>query len=294
MEVESYLLLGPSNTGKTTFIKQKLAQINKPVWIVHGGADAKSEYQEFTPQFADLEDCKKLKRASVVVEDFVKEKNKQGTSLLKLLGYLKRHQGNHIFLATYQVSSTGASGLLSCFDKVVFTRHPSNWRSVQIFCRLYPMEALTPSLTKSFLSSSRHRYLVADLKAQTVETLGDEGSVSDCRHLPEVHTFSQNRTHFERMLSNFDETQMLCAILEFLERNVDLDKIVNGKDFSIELSRKSSESSVKASLLDFLIALREEKKRPSPEVRALFKFFSRSCHFPNSFVNNTYLLRDNK
>ena len=242
------------------------------------------EYKEFKPKRRDLDgDLKDLADAAIIVEDFVRQRDKEGRSLLKVLGYLKRHNRCDVFVNTYMLSSTGATTLLNLFDKVVFTRHPANWRSLRTFCRLYPIEELDEGRIKDFLAGSR-RYLEIDLRRQSLRVLGDDAK----ENAEKEEKFSQTKGHLESLLTNFPEPELLSSILKFLQRNVDLDKMVDPRDFSITL--RSQKRQVRVSLLDFLLAVREERK-PSSDIALLYKLFTKKLLLPRSFVSNTYLQR---
>lgn len=283
MSSESTLILGPSNSGKTQYVKRQLRRLGRPVVLVHGEADAKTEYREFAPRLCTLEDdLKVIIGSAIVVEDFVKQRDREGRALLKMLGYLKRHQNNSIFLNTYMLTSTGAVGLVNLFDRVVFTRHPANWKSMRIFSRLYPADELTESRMRSFLTGTA-RYLRIDMRSQGCEILGDDAKSAA---ISKKKSFAQTKSHLEELLANFPEHELLVAVLSFIQRNIDLDSIVDPKDFSITLAGRKRK--VKASLLDFLLAVRS-KERPSPEIIALHQYFSRRFHLPYSFVSNNHL-----
>ncbi len=220
---ESTLVLGPSGTGKTMFVLKKLCEIQKSLVIINGGEDVIQEYKKFRPRLMDLSDnLRGLRRVSLVVEDFVREKEREGRSLVKILGYLKRHQKCTIFLNTYMIQSTGASSLLSLFDKVVFTRHPANARSLKLFVRLFPVENLGEGTFRSFLAG-KNRYLEVDMKSQRFRFLGDSAeATANEGAFGKAERFSDSKHHLEALLATFPEPELLTSLLNFLQRNVDL------------------------------------------------------------------------
>ncbi len=288
---EAYLVIGPSGSGKTSYVNLVLRKISKKrqVVIAHGGEDAEEEYKEFNPRRLSLEECKKVSNCSIIIDDFVKTADRESKQLLRILGYCKRHNNSCIFVNTYQLYSTGASGLVAVFDKVVFTRHPSNWRSLRIFRRLYPMDVLTEARMKSFFAGSS-RYLVADLKRQEIKTLGDDATSATEDESPQKEVFSQNKSHLEALLANFADPDLLTAVLAFIERNIDLDDLVDPRDFSISLRTPRSKKTVKVSLVDFLVSVGSDQK-PRDEIVSLYNFFALKFHIPFALIQNPHLRR---
>ncbi len=295
MAAEACLTIGQSGSGKTWLVKRKLRELRLPVVLVHGGGDEDNEYKEFHPRRADLDDdFKKLRKCAVVVEDFVQQRDKDGKTMLKMLGYLKRHNKCHIFLNTYMVHSTGATGLLNLFDRVIFTRHPANWRSLRTFCRLFPVESLTEEKIRSFLAGD-HRYLEVDLKSQNVILRDDDGKVVEKADTFHRGSFSKDRQQLEALLANFPEPDLLTSLLSFIQRNIDLDSMVDPRDFSISLRSGGGrgKSRIKVSLLDFLLAMRS-KEEPSREIVLLYNFFRKKFHLPYCFVSNRRLRKESR
>ncbi len=70
----------------------------------------------------------------------------------------------------------------------------------------------------------------------------------------------------------------------FLSRQ---DSLVDPNDFSIALS-SGGKRTVRTSLLDFLVAVRSDRK-PDREVLFLFRFLASKFHMPRSFVTNKHL-----
>ncbi len=284
----AWLVLGFSGSGKTEYVKQRIRKLKQPLILIHGGGDEEAEYSEFQPTKMELhEDLKGLKKVTIVVEDFVRQSDKETKVLLKMLGYLKRHNCCNIFLNTYMLSSTGATTLLNLFDRVVFTSHPSNLRSINNFLRLCPLEAPQEKMARTFLTG-RTRYMEVDMRKQTVSYLDDCLSKKREERTP---TFQDCRGHLLELLGNFDESDMLAALLSFMERNVDLDSLVDPSDFTITLRVKRKK--IVVSLIDFLVSLRSEE-RPPKNVTILFRFFSSQFRFPMSFIANDILRRGNE
>ncbi len=256
-----------------------------PLILIHGGGEEEAEYAEFDPKKMELhDDMKGVKRHAIVVEDFIRQSDRENKALLKMLGYLKRHNHCSIFLNTYMLSCTGATSLLNLFDRVVFTNHPSNLRSIKNFLRLCPMEESQERMAKSFLSGTS-RYMEVDMRKQVVAFLDD---FLGKRQEEKILSYQDSKGHLLELLKNFHDSEVLYSMLNFTERNVDLPSLVNPSDFTIVL--KVNRKTVVTSLIDFLVSLRSQEK-PTRNVTLLFRFFSGHFRFPTSFILNPYLKR---
>ena len=270
------LCCGQSGTGKTTYVKQCLQDLGLPVVVVNGGP----EYNSFRPKIMTLDDdFKKIVQHAIVLEDFVRTQDKEGRTLIRLLGFLKRHQRCHIFINTYLIRGTGISSFLPLLDFALFTKHPSNRQSLDIFLKTFPLPNVT---SESFLSQTA-RYLLLDLKALKYSLLNDSGQT-----LPQPSSLPSLawKSSLISILKGFEDSKLLVAILEFISRNVQLDPLVNHFDFSITLA--NSKTSHKVSMIDYLLALRSVQK-PSSSIKALHAFFLSKFHLPGVFVQNLQL-----
>lgn len=289
------LCCGTSGTGKTTYVKRFLTILKLPLILVNGG----DEYRQFSPQHKDLTDnFKDLKNCTIVVEDFVKQTDGELKKLLKILGYLKRHNRCFIFINSYMITSTGASSMLALFDNVVFSKSVAIRRSMLVFASRVPVAGFDEKMIDSFLNNGKSRYLKLDLKTQQISVLSDNFEVisrSDTRaNAKDAPALCKKKQEFEgvcghvrEVFQNFPESQLLYSIFTFVRRNIEeLPQILNPKDLTITL--KTSRKNVAVSLLDFVLSLREESE-PDPNILRLYKYFSARFHFPKCFIKNTHI-----
>ena len=268
-------------------MKRQLRRINLPVICINTG----KEYEEFNPQYRSLSDSfKDVSCCCIILDDWVKDKEGDLKTLIKLLGFLKRHKSCYIFLNTYMISNTGASSLLNLFDFIVFTKHAANWRSLKTITRLYPIEDLDDSMIKKFLSGD-YRYLKVDTKNQKFTRLSDNCEEEEVNRFDKSSNVINMREISERMreiIKHFDEPEILISALNFIQRNVNLEEILDANDFSIILA--GTNKTIKVSLLDFLLSLRS-RNAPSYKVKALFRYLTSKMLFPECFVSNKDMLK---
>jgi len=107
--MKAYLIVGSTNTGKSTFLRERLKQVtNKRTLIIY---DVNNEHKDLYPYaFMDfvpfMEKLTKVKHAVIAIEEATIFFNNRSTSdeLTRLL-VEKRHSNNYIFLCFHSLRS---------------------------------------------------------------------------------------------------------------------------------------------------------------------------------------------
>lgn len=307
----SYLLVGGSGSGKSSFLR-RLAKANsqKPLFLV--GGDPK-DYEALSCQARDLSnDLTEEKNCVVLLDDlFSLRKPADQENLRQLLCKTKRHNNVTIGVAVHTLEFTGVRGaVLDHFDVVVFTQtKQADDRNVQLFLkRLGPAEWIAP---ETFTTIPQFGYLWIHVKKQEALVIDGKGNWADgcggadaqqqqgtkgaeARAEAMARRREALRRDIGKILKVFPDVHTMANChLDYILRNLPSDQI-STTDFTFTLKgrgekEKSGEASVQVSLVDYLVACQRPHSKPSKGQKRLKKYLDSLFHTPKALILNAGL-----
>ena len=307
----SYLLVGGSGTGKTSFLcRLAKAHAKKPLYLI--GGDPK-DYTGLTCQQRELDKTLTEVKSSVVLLDdlFSIKKSADSENLRSLLCKTKRHNKVVVGVSVHTLEHTGMRGaLLDHFDVVVFTRpKQADDRNTQLF--LKRVGGSTDWLNEDHFSSvPEFGYLWVDVRRQEALLIDRDGRWMDgcggvadsgCSGRPgeaaKKEALARRRETLRKdivkILKVFPDVDMLATChLDYILRNLPADQI-STTDFTFTLKSVSSEKKMsdtaKVSLLDYLVACQRPHSKVTKDQKRLKKYLDSRFHTPQTLILNPAL-----
>lgn len=304
----SYLLVGGSGSGKSTFLK-RLAKANaqKPLFLVGGNPD---DYKELSFQTRELNSSlTEEKNCTVVIDDLFSLRNPAEQEKLRhLLCKTKRHNKVTIGVAVHMLEYTGVrGGLLDHFDVVVFTQtKQEDDRNVQLFLkRLGSVEWIAP---ETFTSIPQFGYLWVNVQKREALVIDEKGGWSDgCGGADgqapaprgaaaRAEALARRREGLRRDIGKIlkvfpDLHTMANCHLDYILKNLPANQI-STTDFTLTLrgrADKDGNSSEQVSLVDYLVACQRPHTKPSKGQKRLKKYLDGLFHTPKALILNAGL-----
>lgn len=309
-EARSYLLVGGSGTGKSTFLARLArAHPNKPLFLVGGDP---SDYKDLSCVPRELDSSlTQVEHCVVLLDDlFSIKKTSDSENLRSLLCKTKRHNKVNVGVGIHTLEFTGVrGGILDHFDIVVFTKtKQSDDRNSQLFLKRIggPNEWLSE---EHFSSIPDFGYLWIDLHNQESLLINSDGTWADgCggTHTDPKARFTARkealarrretlRKDITKILKVFPDVHTLAVChLDYILRNLPADQI-STTDFTFTLkssatgTEKKESTTAQVSLLDFLVTCQKPEKKPSKGQKRLKKYLDSIFHTPQALILNKML-----
>ena len=283
--LDIYLLIGPSSSGKTNLAKQ-ITDSHKQKTLAVNDRDGDSPFNEKLP-WTELEN---LKDSAVVVEDLISLSKQQLDQLKYLLNYKGHHDNvNPIVLITHSIVANGMSQLLPYITRLIFSASPNCLSSIKRALSYYGFskeeidehlvkfkDRLRPFLFFELGIISRD-FSVFSLGGAKMKPENENENESDWKRI--ASETSQNL--FRHLL----DPPMAQTIFDMLIPHIK-EKSFNHHDLSVAMVSKKSKRLLKISLVDYIDSLIDNTKIPSKDLLSFHFYMKKRVLIPESFIKN--------
>ena len=283
MSATATLILGLSNTGKSTYSVNVSGQYSFPKYVVNGNPDQfPANYEHI-----DYEGLVGIENAFVIIEDLVRPTDAEFKMLQNLLVKLKRHNNIFCHVLAHAIEKNNLHSLLQHFDFVVFTHSSKNLSVFKTYVSRHCTQDLETAMHtwNHFLSeASKTHYLVYNVAKGLWSTVDEKGLELDS---PETEL--RNRVlQFVRPFSSPEESMALFDFLIGCLPIGSLDK----KDMIISVREGAGKNALSVSLLDIIgyCTDKNSRKPPNDDIIKVFKLLQNMYGIPYLFIMNKHFM----
>ena len=302
----SILVLGRTNTGKSSLVRNLLAEFKdyrKPVAILNfrpTKKNPKTPYEEISwNQLRLLED------SSLIVEDLIQVNKSQYESLSLLLNnWVSHHRLSPTICIAQQIHRQGIHGLLAAFSRIYMTAAKANiytWQKLlsyyafdeqeranhlQAFrtCQI-PFSVFYLDVEDLTINRVNFPLLPEDTSSQEEEGVSGRRKKKITMSAREILA-TQKAQRYLGVLPNSKEAMAIWDMLFYKLKKTKIDPN------TLEITLQQKGHPVVVSLVDYIASLVDTRKNKLPAGRLLYKFhkFAQSVYgvtLPRHFVLNT-------
>ena len=301
-EHSTYLLVGRSNTGKSSLLKSLLKpfkEFQKPIYILNDRTRKKSPYIPIAwSQLAQVS------HACLIVEDVVQATTQQYRQLGELLSFSVHHKRiNPVFLITHSATRQNLFGLFAFFTRIYITACPGNIGSLRYILDKFGFTVEEKKFHVRNLLENKQKYahFLFDVDKHTIEKvhfeLEPEEEAEKGKKKPKKLTMSArdqlSLSRAQRYLSVLENEKEALACFELLYAKLRKNKSINPETLEISLQQKKGERlPVVVSLIEYVSCLVDDKGKV-PVTRDIVKFhkYCQTEHhlqLPACFVLNKF------
>ena len=302
----SVLVLGRTNTGKSTLCRNLLAEFKEyrqPVAILN----FRSRKKKNPHKIIEWKDLATLRNTALLVEDLIQITKPQYEALSHLLNWSVHHENvSPTICVSQQIHKMGIVGLLGSFTRVYVTASKAN---IYTWKRLLSYYAFDDREQKSHVNEFRacqipHTTFFLDVETLTITRVnfpllpevryGDNDDDDGKKRRKKKPTMSSRETlalaKANRYLSVLSNHKEALAIFELLYYKLPKSAI-NSNTLEITLQQKGSVRPVVISLVEYIATLVDgQKKVPVSRLMHKFHKYTQAAHavsLPRHFVLNT-------
>lgn len=303
---KSYLILGLSNTGKSTAARLIASATKLPVYVI-GSVD---EFKMLKARSVSIdEDFETFKECVIILDDVLSiARRKNNEQLRLLLNKIKRHKSVTIIVCSHSLNHTGLLGVMHFFDYLWLTKSPASEKDLNLVLKAYKITDFTPEDFRLFCGSQEKWYLQIGLTQPSIDYFDSSlKAISDSPTSPAAAAAAgtaaaaaaEGQEHVialkkgaEALFRNFENPDFLTSIFNYILDNIN-SEAVSVNDYCVKLKSKTSDYSVCISLIDFVLTLRDTEK-PSNDMYILKKYCDKQFRLPQYFIKNKYFKSRNK
>jgi hypothetical protein len=277
----NFLVVGVSNSGKSSVVKKEAQLLGKPIFVVGDATYSEDEKKVFKPlpwnEVLEARDC------ILIFEDVLTLSREQDIILRTVLDVHKHHRNVTSYVLSHRVQGTGLFGTMASFDAVWVTCSKSNVRALDQILQFFRYsEPERRQQIKEFTeckASFGHLSINPKTREIRLNVEGGEKAAAAAaageggeKHLP---------LEFELLPPGSEKLHKL--IFSRVPSN-----IVDPRTQTISLRDKKTGSLIVSSIEDYLYYLKVQR-RPSPQTAALHKYVVRNFVIPDFVILNAYL-----
>jgi hypothetical protein len=282
------LIVGKSESGKTTLAKRLLEGVPGPVRVVNDktghfeAATATPGGEKF--QSASWEELAKLKNCAVLVEDLIGTTPAEFAALQHLVSYKCHHDSvSPAVLVTHSIQKNNLQGILNYLTHVYFTASKCNVKSLRVVLDDYDLDKRQKeSFRRDFRANAEpYGHFCLDVERGTFERVRSpsETAATTTRRLPEVPRISP-----ARYLEHTKNPEKALLVFDIV--NSRLPQSALGDEYTVKLESKLLGHPVTVSLIDYADCATDVSKTPSKELCSFHRYVSSIAHLPSCLVDN--------
>jgi len=300
-EHSTYLLVGRSNTGKSSLLKSLLKpfkEYQKPIYILNNRSRKKSPYIPIAwSQLGQVD------HAALIVEDVVQATTQQYRQLGELLSVSVHHKRiNPVLIVVHSILKQNIWSLVAFFTRIYITACPGNIGSLEYLLTKYGFTKEEKLFHVQNLLNNKQPYahFLFDVDKHTIEKVHfelepDETEAEKGKRKPKKLTMSARdqlaQSKALRYLSVLDNEKQAMACWDLLYAKLRKNKSVCPETLEITLQQKKGERRpVVVSLIHYIAVLVDDQgKVPVGSDIAKFHKYCQTVHgirLPPCYVLN--------
>jgi hypothetical protein len=276
------LIVGKSESGKTTLAKRLLEAVPGPVRVVN---DKTGHFQAGGEKFqpTSWEELGKLRDCAVLVEDLIGTTPAEFAALQHLVSYKCHHDSvSPAVLVTHSIQKNNLQGILNYLTHVYFTASKCNVKSLRVVLDDYDLDRRQKeSFRRDFRANAEpYGHFCLDVERGTFERVRSPETAAasaTTRRLPEVISPARYLEHTKNPEK---------ALLVFDIVNSRLPQSARGDEYTVKLESKLLGHPVTVSLIDYVDCATDAAKTPSKELCSFHRYVSSIAHLPSCLVDN--------
>jgi hypothetical protein len=296
--MELYLIIGPSNSGKTTIAKAILESSGKPIFCLGGDRTVQlgDRYQECSWGAVET-----LSSCSVLVDDLIATSPSKFVALQSLLCYVASHSDvKPVVICTHLVSKNNIAGLLSAVKMIVFTADKGNIRALSTVLSHFKFEKSAKSeIEANFLGfSARFGRFTLDVQNRSSKWSTDPPPPSLRKEIKEEEEEEETEEEEEvnttppvsasRLLARASDPEAAVLLYDLIYPR--LPSRIKDRDHCIRLkSGLRGGREVVINFLDFIFLMVEADEKPSAEMRSFFNYVQSLVAVPRRLFINMHM-----
>ena len=283
---KKWMVLGKSESGKTTLVDRLTAGLGKPIYLI-------GEITPTTPSTwkpISLEEVPGLTDCILIFEDLVHCSDLVNKTVRKLMGFAAHHKGVDSVVITQSLSKSNVLSLLPFLSELFITLAKSNASLVSKALDTYKFsKTQRDAHLKTFLSAEgKYGYFIINPDAMTFL----RGDVAAAAARDGGAAPPPTREDFvrlaESLLAELERPKRALAIFNIILSKLSPSEI-SPHDLSIKVYRKASGHPLNISLVDYIHALLGDFK-PSNNISSLHLYLlKRGVVIPVCFNSNKYM-----
>ena len=290
----AYLIIGKSESGKSTLARKLASQGGKRVVVVNDTVSREEEGVEYWP----WEKLETAHGVAIIIEDLVGTTERQFKQISHALNVKKHHGGCSLYIICHSLVKTNVTGLLTFFDFLIFTSARTNVANIKAACTFFK---IPPSTREKHLtlfgkeSKDPYAYYILDLKdfsflkGGCVETSHPPGGRDTPTSAAAVASLADYRKSAEILFGQLPNSKRCLAIFEIILGRLDyLGDSISPSDLMIRLQTKDSQKEKRFSLVDYVFSL-VELDPPASDIVRLHAFLkSKNIFYPRCLIKNKH------